>query len=64
MSDKTHHGFAQDGGMIRPLAEGYIRRGGQVQAPASASPRPAPPAPFRPAPPPAAPAPSEGAKGK
>ena len=58
-TNKTHSGFAYDGGInggsvIRPLSEGYTRRGGQVQAPATAAPRPAPPPPFRPAPPPAA----------
>jgi hypothetical protein len=56
MGDKTggtFRGIAQDGGIVRPLSEGYIRRGGQVQAPATSAPRPAPPPAFHPAPPPA-----------
>jgi len=60
-------GFAQDGG-IRPLNEGYIRKGGQNPQPVNAAPRPAPPAAFRPASAPTPttppPAPTNGGNGR
>lgn len=58
MSNKPTSPEASGGsaGYIKPIMEGYIRKGGQNADPASNAVRPPPPPPFRPSPAPSAPA--------